>query len=172
MNKSKINQQSPQFITDLDNVGKFWGVKPNPVKRCTNKHPIFTSETIFPRWGRAGWVCGRMGSEICQANYESWSLSFSLSFSIMIFWFTAFKSCNCYNSASGWTVGTSQWLYVSSELCTFFQAVCQAQLWGVVPHQKASRPDLNVGDSRQQRGWNAAWSWLQSLGHSKIKLKL
>lgn len=98
--------------------------------------------------------------------------AFPFLFSIMIFWFTAFKSCNSYNSASGWTVGTSQWLYLSAELCAFFQAVCQVQLWEVVPHQRAFRPDLNVGDSKQQRGWNTAWSWLQSLGHSKIKLKL
>lgn len=151
-------------------------MKPHPIwkkiTRCTCKHCIFTSETLFPYWGRAGWACGRFGSEICQAKWESWSFSFPCLFSLMIFWFTAFKSCNSYNSASGWTVGTSQWLYASAVLCASFQAVCQAQLWEVVPHQRASRPDLNGGDSRQQRGWNTAWSWLQSLGHSKIELKL
>lgn len=65
-------------------------------------------------------------------------------FSMMIF-----KNCNSYNSTAAWTVGTSQWLYVFAELCALLQAVCQTlwELWEIFPHQRAPRPDLNVGDS-------------------------
>lgn len=46
MNKSKINQ-SPQFITDLVNVGKFEGMKPNPIWKKIYKMHMQTLHFYF-----------------------------------------------------------------------------------------------------------------------------
>lgn len=128
MNNSKINQ-----VSSIHNRLRIMSVSLRGwsliqfEKKSQDAHAnivFFTSETLFPL--REGRVIqgGRFGSEICQAKWGSWSLSFPLLFSLMIFWFTTFKSCNSHSSASGWTVETSQWLYASAELCASFQAVC------------------------------------------------
>lgn len=63
--------------------------------------------------------CGRIGSEICQAKRNSSSLCFPSHFPQWLFGLQLLRAVT-YNSASVWTVGTSQWLYVSAEFLSSF----------------------------------------------------